>query len=184
MLAGCFCPSQGCGLLVEVGCCRVVVGPFSQWIQVAWTSSLSKGGSAGRLVIRGCLGPWEPVLDSHRGGQYLVELTAFHLWSCRFSPHVGRPSLSCLDEYADVTEMYGLRSSVLLGAADGTVVLVPSLSASGGQILRLPTLFIKYVCDKDTYRNTDSQSLTHIHTHTTSERWDPNADTVGDGTEF
>lgn len=111
-------PLPGMWVLVEAGCCRVVVGPFSQSIQVAWTSSLSKGGSAGHLVIRGCLGPWEPVLDSHWGGQSLVGLTAFRLWSSGFSPHVGHPPLSCLDEHADVTEMYGLRSSVLLGAAD------------------------------------------------------------------
>lgn len=43
-----------------------------------------------------------------------------NLWS--WVPDLGPPSFSCWDVYTDITEMCDLRSSVLLGAADGPVL--------------------------------------------------------------
>lgn len=57
-------------------------------------------------VVLGNLGPWDPVLDS---------TSPVGFWPQ--APNRGRPSF-CWNGCVNLTEMCGVRSSVLLGAAD------------------------------------------------------------------
>lgn len=85
--------------------------------------------SAGCLVV---LGTWGlRTLLSARSRWLASSRVACCLWSSHrwpLAPHLWPPFFSCWDGHVDITEMCGLRSWLLLGATEGAVVLVPSLS--------------------------------------------------------
>lgn len=75
---------------------------------VAWTSFLSRGCC---WVVLGNPGPWDPVLIP---GWPTSGPVGFWPWA----PNQGRPSFSCWNGCVNLIDMCGVRSSVLLGAAN------------------------------------------------------------------
>lgn len=123
------------------GCSGEVVDllPWWQWSEGGWTASVS-GGRA----LPGA--SWVPGASGGVDRPLPLVLYDFHPWAV--APHLRPPSFSCWDERAHITEMCGLRSSVLLIAANGPDLLDLCLSASGSwgrALLQLPTIIFKHI---------------------------------------
>lgn len=148
------------------GCSGEVVDllPWWQWSERGWTASVSGGGALpGASWVPGASGGVDRPLP--------LVLYDFHPWAV--APHLRPPSFSCWDERAHITEMCGLRSSVLLIAANGPDLLDLCLSASGSwgrALLQLPTIIFKHISWQ---RHIHRHSCTHArtHTHTTRRLW-------------